>query len=48
MNKDIENKLDTMERQVEEMKVIVEAMKAKRIELDTQTGVLDTLKNLLR
>lgn len=47
MNKDIEIKLNTMEKQVKEMKAIVEKMETKRIELDTQMGVLDTLKNLL-
>ena len=44
MNKDMEIKLNTMEKQVKEMEAIVET---KRIELDTQMGVLDTLKNLL-
>lgn len=47
MNKDMEIKLNTMEKQVKEMEAIVEKMETKRIELDTQMGVLDTLKNLL-
>lgn len=47
MNKDMEIKLNTMKKQVKEMEAIVEKMKTKRIELDTQMGVLDTLKNLL-
>lgn len=46
MNKDIEIKLNTMKKQVKEMEEIVEKMEAKGIELDTQMGVLDTLKNL--
>lgn len=40
MNKDMEIKLNTMEKQVKEMEAIVEKMETKRIELDT-------LKNLL-
>ena len=47
MNKDMEIKLNTMEKQVKEKEAIVEKMETKRIELDTQMGVLDTLKNLL-
>ena len=47
MNKDMEIKLNTMEKQVKEMEAIVEKMETKRIELDIQMGVLDTLKNLL-
>ncbi len=46
MKKDIEIKLNTMERTINEMKNIVYKMQIKKSDLDEQKGVLASLRNL--
>lgn len=46
MKKDIDQKLNEMEKKVEEMKEVVKKMAVKKTELDQPRGLVGNLKHL--
>lgn len=47
MKRNIEDKLNSMELKVKEMEAVVRQMKDKKFELNTQKGIVASIRNLI-